>query len=76
MAKLDDYAFMKCEDGIYFGRPLKNGTISADSRKIEDGEIVALFEDYMKRYCARNVTNLLDVERDGKTVIEAKLFIR
>ncbi len=72
----DEYCFMECEDGIYFGRPLKNGSISSDSRKVEDTEIVTLFEKYLRRYCIRNVTNVMEVERDGKTVIEAKLFVR
>lgn len=76
MAKNKENEILCCEDGIYFGRALKNGSISKDSVKIEDSQIVEMFLNYMERYCARNVTNLLDVEKDGKTILEAKLFIR
>lgn len=76
MPKLSDYDFLECEDGIYLARALKNGSISSDARKIEDAEIVSLFEGVLRRHCARNVTNMLEVQRDGKPLIEAKLFIR
>jgi hypothetical protein len=36
---LKDYEFLQCEDGIYFGRALKNGRISKDARKIENTEL-------------------------------------
>lgn len=76
MAKINECELLQCEDGIYFGKALKNGNISKDSIKISDEEIVVMFENFLNRYCARNVTNILEVVRDGKTVIEAKLFIR
>jgi ATP-binding cassette subfamily B protein len=39
-ASLQDYEFLQCEDGIYLGRALKNGSISKDARKITDEEII------------------------------------
>lgn len=71
-----DYEIFCCEDGIYMGRALKNGTLSKDSRKIDDEEIVQMFSNFLERYCARNVTNLLEIEKNEKPYIEAKLFIR
>lgn len=75
MATPKDYKFLKCEDGIYYGRPLRNGNISKDAHKVSDMEVVMLFEDYLRRYCHRNVTNYLEVNRHGKMVFEAKLHI-
>lgn len=74
--KLGDYQLLLCEDGYYLARPLKNGTISKDARKIEDKEIVTMFEEFLRRYCARNMTNILEVQRKGKVAFEAKLYIR
>ncbi len=74
MAKLEDYKFMKCDDGIYFGRPLKNGDISKDSRKLESKEIIALFETFMKEWRERNQQEVLEVERNGRLVLEARYY--
>lgn len=71
-----DYEILCCEDGIYVGRALKNGTLSKDSRKIDDEEIVQMFSNFLERYCIKNVTNILEIEKNGKSYIEAKLFIR
>ena len=76
MAKvtLQDYEFLRCEDGIYFGRALKNGAISKDARKITDEEITYLLSEFIQDYCLRFNKPLI-VERNGKPLIEAKIII-
>lgn len=76
MAKKSEYKFLRCEDGIYFGRPLKNGSISSDARKIEDSEIVMLFREFLTSYCMVNCTDTLTIERGGRPFIEARLIIK
>ncbi len=74
MPKLEGYKFLKCDDGIYFGKPLKNGNISKDAVKIESKEIIALFETFLKDYRERNQKEVLEVERNGRLVLEARYY--
>ena len=76
MAKtsLQDYEFLQCEDGIYFGRALKNGSISKDARKITNGEIIALFSEFLQSYCLTYKKPLI-LEKNGKPFIQAQIFI-
>ena len=76
MAKttLQDYEFLQCEDGIYFGRALKNGSMSKDSRKMEVGEIAQLFSIVAEDYILRNQQPLV-IMKDGKPFIQATLII-
>ena len=76
MAKvsLQDYEFLQCEDGIYFGRALKNGSISKDSRKVTDEEIVKIFSEFLQDYCLRYKKPLV-LERNGKPFIQAQIII-
>ena len=76
MAKvsLQDYEFLQCEDGIYFGRALKNGSISKDARKITDGEIIEILSEFIQDYCLRNQKPLV-LEKNGKPFIEAHIII-
>lgn len=75
MAKgLQDYEFLRCEDGIWFGRALKNGNISADARKITDNEIAYLMSELVQGYCLKT-GKPLELQRDGKTFIRATLVI-
>ena len=76
MAKtsLQDYEFLQCEDGIYFGRALKNGSISKDARKITDEEIIEIFSEFIQDYCLRNQKPLL-LEKNGKPFIEAHIIV-
>ena len=71
---LQDYEFLQCEDGIYFGRALKNGSISKDARKITDSEIIELLSEYIQDYCLRNQKPLL-LEKNGKPFIKAHIII-
>ena len=75
MAKTQkDYEFLVCEDGIWFGRPLKNGSISADSRKVEPEEIVELFKHVAEDFILRNQQPLV-IEKDGKPFLQTTLII-
>jgi hypothetical protein len=76
MAKvsLQDYEFLQCEDGIYFGRALKNGSISKDSRKVTNEEIINLFSEILQDYCLRTGQPLV-IERNGKPFIQAQIII-
>ncbi len=73
-ATLQDYEFLQCEDGIYFGRALKNGSISKDARKITDEEIVQIFSEFLQDYCLRTKKPLV-LERNGKPFIQAQIII-
>ena len=74
MAKLEDYEFLKCEDGIYFGRALKNGSVSKDARKITNEEIIYLFSELLQTYCLTYKKPLV-LERNGKPFIQAQICI-
>ena len=71
---IQDYEFLQCEDGIYFGRALKNGAISKDARKITDEEIIKLFSEVLQNYCLTYKKPLV-LERNGKPFIEARIII-
>ena len=73
--KLDEYKFVRCEDGIYLARPLKNGGISADARKVSDAEIVGLFKEFFPSWCMVNRTPQMTLERNGKPFIEVTLKV-
>lgn len=73
---MEKWEFLECEDGIYFGKPLKNGTISKNSIKIEDMDIVNLFLNYLKRYCKYSGNNLLEITNNkDETIMEAKIHV-
>ena len=76
MAKstLQDYEFLQCEDGIYFGRALKNGSVSKDARKITNEEIIYMFSELLQDYCLRNNKPLV-LEKNGKPFIQAQIII-
>ena len=76
MAKvsLQDYEFLQCADGIYFGRALKNGSISKDARKVDESEIIQMFSELLQDYCLRNKKPLV-LERNGKPFIQAQIII-
>ena len=75
MAKTkDNYEFLVCEDGIYFGRALKNGGISKDARKIDPQEVISLFAHVAENFILRNQQPLV-IERDGKPFMQTTLII-
>ena len=64
---------LKGDDGFYVGRVLKNGELSKDAYKLSDMDIALLFEEYLRRYCERNKTNILLAYRKGRLVYETLL---
>ena len=76
MAKpmIQEYEFLQCEDGIYFGRALKNGSISKDARKVTNEEIIYMFSELLQDYCLRNKKPLV-LEKNGKPFIQAQIII-
>ena len=70
-----DYKFVRCDDGIYFARPLKNGGISKDARKVTDAEIVMLFREFLTSWCLVNRVDTMTIERNGKPFIEARMLV-
>ena len=74
MANLQDYMFLQCEDGIYFGKPLKNGSISKDARKIELEEIVKLYSIVAEDFILRKQQPLV-IQREGKPLLQTTLVI-
>ena len=76
MAKmtLQDYEFLRCEDGIYFGRALKNSSVSEDARKVSNEEIIEMFSGLLQDYCL-NYKKPLVLERNGKPFIQAQIII-
>jgi hypothetical protein len=73
-ASLKDYEFLQCEDGIYFARALKNGSISKDARKVTNEEIIYMFSEILQDYCLRNNKPLV-LEKNGKPFIQAQIII-
>lgn len=71
---LDNYEFLICEDGIYFGKPLKNGNISADSRKVDPEEIISLYMHVAEDFILRNQQPLV-IQKDGKPFMQTTLII-
>lgn len=72
MAK-EGQKLLKSIDGFYVGRVLKNGELSKDAYKLSDMDIVLLFEEYLRRYCLRNKTNILLAYRKGLLQYECLL---
>ena len=74
MANLKDYEFFVCEDGIYFAKELKNGSMSKDARKVEKEEIVELYKLVAEDFILRNQQPLV-INRDGKPFLQTTLII-
>lgn len=58
-------------------KPTKNGpqTMSRDRRPITEGEMIGLFEFYLRNYCAENKTDTVVItDGDGKKLFEATLL--
>jgi hypothetical protein len=73
MAKASDFHLIKAPDGFYFGRLLKSGMLSSDSRRISDEEVMAMFEDVLRRNRAETGRSVMSVFSHGRPVMVAKL---
>ena len=62
----NDIRFIKGPDGYYFGRILKSGLPSADTHKVTDKEICAMFEDLLKRHRADTGRSVLSIFNEKK----------
>lgn len=67
------FGLIQAPDGFYIGRIMKSGMISKDSRKISEQEIMAMFEDLMRRNKAETGRDVMSVWSHGNPVIVAKL---
>ena len=73
MAKANEYGIIKAPDGFYFGRILKSGMMASDSRRITDEEIIAMFEDVLKRNKAETGRDVMTIFSKRVPVLMAKL---
>ena len=67
------YNLIKAPDGYYIGKIMKSGMLSKDSRKISDEEIMAMFENVLRRNRAETGRSVMSVFSHGKPVMVAKL---
>lgn len=59
------------EQGFYFGRLLKNGTMSADSVRIEEEQITNMFAAWFERHCVVEETDMLWISKpDGAILVK------
>ena len=66
-----DYELLMTEEGFWFGRLLKNGTMSADSVRIDDDQITNMLAAWFERHCAREQTDELWITKpDGAILVK------
>ena len=59
------------DEGFWFGRLLKNGTMSADSVRIDDDQITNMLAAWFERHCAREQTDELWITKpDGAILVK------
>ena len=72
-----DYVFVQSGFGnVYLAKRIKRKNVmSEDRRLVEDNEIIAMFETYLRRFCKENETDTLEITTvGGKKIFEAKLI--
>ena len=71
-----DYVFEEgCFGTIYLAKKIKSKTLmSEDRREVEDREIIALFERYLRRRCKELDDDGIVITLEGKKIFEAKLL--
>jgi hypothetical protein len=72
MAK-KNIGIIQAPDGFYIGSILKTGMMSADSRKISEQEIIAMFEDVLRRNKAETGKDVMIIWSKHEPLIAAKL---
>ena len=66
-----DYEILMTDEGFWFGRLLKNGTMSADSVRIDDDQITNMLAAWFERHCAREQTDELWITKpDGAILVK------
>lgn len=73
MEKERKYNLIKAPDGYYIGKIMKSGMLSKDSRRISDEEIMAMFEDVLRRNKAETGRSVMTVFSKHVPVILAKI---
>ena len=73
MAKATEYGIMKAPDGFYFCKKTKTGMPSKDSRKITEQEIIAMFEDVLRRNKAETGKDVMTIWTKREPLMIAKL---
>ena len=76
-----DYVIVTCWQNAYLAKkkkPTKKGpqTMSQDRRPITEGEILGLFEFYLRQWCENHPgeDTVVITNSDGKKIFEAKLL--
>lgn len=70
-----DYEIVTGWQNAYLAKRTKSRKMSEDRRPIEDGEMIGLFEFYLRRYCEENDTDSVVITNgDGTKLFEAKLL--
>jgi hypothetical protein len=72
--KNEDYGLLMTGQGFYFGRLLKNGTMSADSKPVGQDELLNAFAAMFERHCATEQTNEQWIGIEGGGAILIKRF--
>lgn len=52
----------------------KTQTMSQDRRPITDGEIIGLFEFYLRNWCDKHDSDTVFITQNGKRIFKAKLL--
>lgn len=72
--KNEDYGLLMTGQGFYFGRLLRNGTMSADSKPVGQDELLNAFAAMFERHCATEQTNEQWIGIEGGGAILIKRF--
>lgn len=72
--KNEDYGLLMTEQGFYYGRLLKNGSMSADSKPVGEDELLNAFAAMFERHCAKEQTNEQWIGIEGGGAILIKRF--
>lgn len=67
------FGLIQAPDGFYIGRIMKSGMLSRDSRKITEQEIIAMFEDVLRRNAQETGSPFMTVFSRHEPVLLAKL---
>lgn len=71
-----DYIIVEsCFGTPYLSKKIKsNELISQDRRLIKDNEIIGLFENYLRRFCVKNKSKMLEItDSDGNKIFTTKI---
>ena len=67
------FGIIQAPDGFYIGSILKSGMLSADARKITEQEIIATFEDVLRRNKAETGKDVMTIFSKRVPVLMAKV---